>query len=125
LFALCQGTKAGIFKFCKAHEERICILLHDFRVIRADAAAEGDTYINRDFGGFLAESTKGEKYMRAMKVNMQFLDHHSLCQDYFTAQHSFLNLWFRNIPTLLSFNVCPSLVDGDEQQIATRVPAML
>jgi hypothetical protein len=36
-----------------------------------------------------------------------------------------LNLWFWNIPIRLSFNVWPSLVDGDEQQIATRVPAML
>jgi hypothetical protein len=36
-----------------------------------------------------------------------------------------VNLWFWNIPVRLSFNVWPSLVDRDEQRIATRVPAML
>ncbi len=60
-----------------------------------------------------------------MKVVMQFLDHHSLCHCYFMAPHSFLNLWFWNIPIRLSFNVWVSLVDGDKQKIATRVPAML
>jgi hypothetical protein len=36
-----------------------------------------------------------------------------------------MKLWFWNIPIRLSFNVWPCLVDGDEQRIATRVPAML
>lgn len=66
-----------------------------------------------------------KKDLRAMKLVMQFLDHHRLCHGYFMALHSFLNLWFWNIPIRLSFNVWPSLVDGDEQRIATRVPAML
>ncbi len=44
-FALCKGTKADFVNFCKAHKQRICILVHNFRVIRADAE-EGDTYIN-------------------------------------------------------------------------------
>ncbi len=52
LFALCQGTKNGFVKFCEAHEQRLRLNLHNFRMIRADAA-EGDTYIN--VGGFLAE----------------------------------------------------------------------
>jgi hypothetical protein len=60
-----------------------------------------------------------------MKVVMLFLYHHRLCQGYFTAPHSFLNLWFWNIPILLSFNVWQSLVDGDKQRITTRVPVML
>jgi hypothetical protein len=124
LFALCPGTKIVFVKFCKAHEQRNLILLHDFCVIRADAA-EGDTNIN--VGRFLALAgwTKGKKYMRAMKVNMHFLDHHRLCHGNFTVPHSSLNLWFRKIPIWLSFNVWPSLVDGDEQRIATHVPAML
>ncbi len=58
LFALCLGTKNGFVNFCKAHEQRLRLNLHDFRVIRADAA-EGDTYIN--VGGFLAEWTTGGK----------------------------------------------------------------
>jgi hypothetical protein len=66
-----------------------------------------------------------KKYLRAMKLVMQFLDHHSLCLGYFMVLHSFLNLWFWNIPILLRFNAWPSLVDGDEQRIATRVLAML
>jgi hypothetical protein len=68
-----------------------------------------------------------KKDLRAMKLVMQFLDHHRLCHGYFTAAapHSFLNLWFWNIPIRLSFNGWPSLVDGDEQRITTRVPAML
>ncbi len=70
--ALCLGTKAGFVKACKAHEQRI--FMHDFRVIRADAD-EGDTYIN--VGRFLAEWTNTNKLLRAMKVDMQFLDHHS------------------------------------------------
>ncbi len=68
--------KNGFVKFCKAHEQRLRINLHNFRVIRADAA-EGDTYIN--VGGFLAEWTTGEKKLWAMKLVMQFLDHHRLC----------------------------------------------
>ncbi len=52
LFALCPGTKKGFVKFCEAHEQRLRLNLHDFRVIRA-AAVKGDTYIN--VGGFLAE----------------------------------------------------------------------
>jgi hypothetical protein len=66
-----------------------------------------------------------KKDLLAMKLVMQFLGHHHLCHGYFTAPHSFLNLWFWIIPIRLSFNVWPSLVDGDEQRIATRVPAML
>jgi hypothetical protein len=58
LFALCPGTKNGFVKFCEAHEQRLRLNVHDFRVIRADAA-EGDTYIN--VGGFLAEWTTGKK----------------------------------------------------------------
>ena len=58
LFALCLGTKNGFVKICKAHKQRLRLNLHDFRVIRADAA-EGDTYIN--VGGFLAEWTTGKK----------------------------------------------------------------
>ena len=57
LFALCLGTTNGFVKFCKAHEQRICINLHDFRVIRADAE-EGDNYIN--VSGFLTEWTKSK-----------------------------------------------------------------
>ncbi len=45
LSALCQGTKNGFVKFCKAHEQRLRLNLHDFRMIRADAE-ESDTYIN-------------------------------------------------------------------------------
>ncbi len=124
LFALCQGTKNVFVKFCGAHEQCPRLDLHDFRVIRADAA-ESDTYIN--VGGFLADSewTTGKNHSRAKKVVMQFFDHHSLCHGYFTARHSFLNLWFWNIPIGLRCNVLPSLVDGDEQRIATRAPAML
>jgi hypothetical protein len=66
-----------------------------------------------------------EKDLHSMKLVMQFLGHHRLCHYYFTAPHSFLKLWFWNIPIQLSFNVWPSLVGGDEQRIATRVPAML
>ena len=66
-----------------------------------------------------------EKEIAGMKLVIQFLDHHRLCHGYFTAPHSFLSLWFWNIPIRLSFNVWPSLVDGDEQGIATRVPAMM
>jgi hypothetical protein len=73
LFALCLGTKNGFVKFCKAHEQRIRINLHDFRVIRADVE-EGDTYIS--VGGFLTEWTKSKKSFRPMKIDMQFLDHH-------------------------------------------------
>ena len=43
----------------------------------------------------------------------------------FHGLHSFLNLWFWNIPIRLSFNVWSSLVDGDEERITTRVLAML
>jgi hypothetical protein len=60
-----------------------------------------------------------------MKLVMQFLDHHRLCHCYFTALHSFLNLWFWNILIRLSFKVWPSLVNGDEQRITTLVPVML
>jgi hypothetical protein len=42
LFALCQGTKNGFVRFCEAHEQRLRLNVHDFRVIRADAV-EGDT----------------------------------------------------------------------------------
>jgi hypothetical protein len=66
-----------------------------------------------------------KKDLLAMKQVMQFLGHHCLCHGYFMAQHSFLNLWFWNTPIWLSFDVWLSLVDGDEQGIATRVPAML
>jgi hypothetical protein len=66
-----------------------------------------------------------KKDLRAMKLVMQFLDHHCLCHGYFMALHSFLNLWFWNIPIRLSFNAWPSLVDGDKQRIATRVQAMM
>ncbi len=71
------------------------------------------------------EWTTGKKDLRAMKLFMQFLHHPSLCHGYFMALHSFLNLWFWNIPIRLSFNVWPSLVDGDEQGITTRVPTMM
>ena len=120
LFALCLNTKNGFVQICKAHEQRLRLNLHDFRVIRADAE-EGDTYIN--VGGFLSEWTKSKKSLRPMKIDMQFLDHHRLCHGYFTAPHSSLNLWFWNIPTSirLCFKVWTSLVDGYEQQIATRV----
>ncbi len=57
LFALCLGTKYGFIKLRKAHQQRIRTPLYDFRVIRADATEEGDTYIN--VKGFLAEWTKG------------------------------------------------------------------
>ena len=67
-------TKPGFVKFCKAHEQRIRTLLPDFRVTRADADDEGDTYIN--VSGFLAEWTKGKKNLRPLKLDMQFLDHH-------------------------------------------------
>ena len=66
LFSLCQGTKAGFIKFCKAHEQRIRTLLPDFRVIRANADDEGDTYIN--VSGFLAEWTKARKNLRPLKL---------------------------------------------------------
>jgi hypothetical protein len=56
LFALCRGTKSGFVKFCKAHEQRIRTLLHTFRVIRADATDEGDTYIG--VSGFLEDVPK-------------------------------------------------------------------
>ncbi len=46
VFALCPVTKSGFVKFYKAHEQRIRTLLHTFRVIRADATDEGDTYIH-------------------------------------------------------------------------------
>jgi hypothetical protein len=52
LFAFCPGTKSGFIKFCEAHEQRLRLNLHDFRLIRADAA-EDDTYIN--VGRFIAE----------------------------------------------------------------------
>jgi hypothetical protein len=84
-----SGHKKWFCQICKAHEQRLRINLHNFRVIRADAA-EGDTYIN--VGGFLAEWTTGKKKLRAMNLVMQLLDHHSLCHGYFTALHSFLNL---------------------------------
>jgi hypothetical protein len=58
MFALCPGTKNGFVKFCKARKQRLRINMHNFRVLRADAA-EGDTYIN--VGGFLAEWTTGKK----------------------------------------------------------------
>ncbi len=58
LFALCPGTKNDCVNFSKAHEQRLRINLHNFRVIRADAA-EGNFYIN--VGGFLAEWTTGKK----------------------------------------------------------------
>ena len=58
LFALCPGTKNGFVKFCKAHEQRLRLNLHDFCVIRADAE-EGDTYNN--VGRFLSEWTKTKK----------------------------------------------------------------
>jgi hypothetical protein len=54
LFALCQGTKNGFIKFCEAHEQRLRLNLHDFLLIRADAA-EGGIYIN--VGRFIAEWT--------------------------------------------------------------------
>ena len=57
LFVLCPGTKNGFVKFCYPHEQRLCTNLHNFRVIRDDAA-EGDTYIN--VGRFLAEWTTGK-----------------------------------------------------------------
>ncbi len=57
LYVLAQKKK-GFVKFCEAHEQRLRLNVHDFRVIRADAA-EGDTYIN--VGGFLAEWTTGKK----------------------------------------------------------------
>ena len=56
-----HAQKNGFVKFCEAHEQRLRLNVHDFRVIRADAA-EGDTYIN--VGGFLAEWTTGEKHLR-------------------------------------------------------------
>jgi hypothetical protein len=62
LFALCPGTKSGFIKFRKAHQQSICTLLYNFRVIRADATEEGDTYIN--VKGFLAEWTKGNTNLR-------------------------------------------------------------
>ena len=77
MFLLCTGTKAGFFEFCKAHEQRICTLLPDFRVIRADADDEGDTYIH--VSGFLTECrewSKSKKVLKSMKLDMQFLDHH-------------------------------------------------
>jgi hypothetical protein len=122
LFALCAGTKNGFDKFCKAHEQRLCINLHNFRVIRADAA-EGETYIN--IGGFLAEWTTGKRFAGNKTGYAVSRSPPPLCHYYFTAPHSFLNLWFWNIPIWLRFNVWPSLVDGDEQQITTRVPVML
>ena len=42
LFALCPGTKNGFVKFCEAHEQRLRLNVHVFRLIQADAA-EGDT----------------------------------------------------------------------------------
>ena len=75
LFALCPGIKSGFVKFCKAHEQRVRILLPHFRVIRADAVEEGDTFIT--VGGFHAEWNKEKKKnLRPMKLDMQFLDHH-------------------------------------------------
>ena len=76
----------------------------------------------------LADSLRNglqEKGFVGIELVMQFLDHHRLCYGYFMVLHSFLNLWFWNIPIRLSFNVWPSLVDGDEQGIATRVPAIM
>ena len=66
LFSLCPGTKAGFVKFCKAHEQHIRTLLHEFRVIRADASDEGDTYIN--VSGFLVEWTKARKNLWPLKL---------------------------------------------------------
>ncbi len=44
MFALCLGTKNSSVKFCYAHEQRLRINLHNFRVIRADAA-EGELVV--------------------------------------------------------------------------------
>ncbi len=105
LFALCLGTKK--------------MVLSNFVKLTSNAFA----LTCMIFAWF--ELMLPKKDLRAMKLVMQFLDHHRLCHVYFTAPHSFLNLWFWNIPFPQSFNVWPSLVDGDEQRIATRVPAML
>ncbi len=75
LFAWCLGTESVFIKICKANQQHICSLLYDFRVIQADAKEEGDTYIN--INRFLADWTKGNTNLRAMKLDMQFLDHHS------------------------------------------------
>ena len=58
------AQKNGFVKICEAHEQRLRLNVHDFRVIRADAA-EGDTYIN--VGGFLAEWTTGGKNCGQLK----------------------------------------------------------
>ncbi len=57
LFALCPGTKSGVIKFRKAHQQSIRTLLYDFRVIQTDATEESDTYINVKW--FLVEWKKG------------------------------------------------------------------
>ncbi len=44
LFALCLGTKKCFVQFCYAHEQRLRINLHNFRVIPADAA-EGELVV--------------------------------------------------------------------------------
>ncbi len=44
LSAICPGTKNGFVKFCYAHEQRLRINLHYFRMIRADAA-EGELVV--------------------------------------------------------------------------------
>ncbi len=84
LFALCQGTKNGFVKVCEAHEQCLRLDLHDFRVIRADAA-ESDTYIN--VGGFLANSewTTGKTHSRARKVVMQFFRTFSITTAFVTV----------------------------------------
>jgi hypothetical protein len=122
LFALCLGTKNGFVKFCEAHEQRFRPNVHDFRVIRADAV-EGDTYTLT-----LADSLQNglqEKRFAGNETGYAVSRSPPPLSQLFHGTASFLNMWFWNIPIRLSFHVWPSLVDGDEHGIATRVPAMM
>ncbi len=72
LFVLCLGSTNGFVKFCKAHEQRLRLNLHDFRVIRADA--EGVT-LTLTLADSLLNGLNREEKMRPMKIDMQFLNH--------------------------------------------------
>jgi hypothetical protein len=70
-----QAPNLGLSNFVKLNSNALALSCMIFRVIRADATEEGDTHINMN--GFLEKWTKGEKNLWAMKLDMQFLDHHS------------------------------------------------
>jgi hypothetical protein len=59
--------KIWVRQFCKAHEQSIRTLLHTFRVIRADATDESDTYIH--VNGLLTECTQWINRRKKIEVN--------------------------------------------------------